>query len=91
MAFTQAPEQLTPREAEVMRYEEAQADKQMAYGLQMKELDIKVQTLESKWAAWLRLPGLILRLPLLVILGIGYIVHAIKGTEPSDNFWNLLK
>lgn len=74
-----------------MRYEEVQADKQMAYGLQMKELDIKVQTLESKWAAWLRLPGLILRLPLLVILGVGYIVHAVKGTEPSDNFWNLLK
>lgn len=91
MAFIQQPESFTPRELETMRYEKEQADAQMAYGLKIKELEIELQKLESRWAAWLRLPALIIKLPLLLVMGIAYIVHAITRIEPSENFWNLLK
>lgn len=89
--LTSLPDQLTPREAEQMRHDAEREDAQMAYGTKMKELDIELQKLESKWAAWLRLPSLVLKLPLLILLGIAYIVHVITGNEPSDNFYNLLK
>jgi hypothetical protein len=83
--------QLTPKEAEIMRYDAEREDKQMAYGMRMKELDIEVQKLEQKWNTLLRIPILIIKLPLLCILGIAYIVHAIVKVAPSEDFWRLLK
>lgn len=91
MSFQQLPEQLTPREAETMRYEEEQEKRQMEYGAAMKDKDIELQKLESKWSAWLRIPITIIKMPFLIILALAYVVHAVRGIEPSDNYWNLLK
>lgn len=74
-----------------MDREREQEKEQIAYGIEMKKMDIELAKLEAKWSAWLRLPSLIIRLPLLIILGIAYLIHAKKGIEPSDNFWRLLK
>lgn len=84
------PEQFTPREAETMRYEAERADKEMAFGMEMKKLDIEVQKIEAKWSVLLKIPIIIVKLPLLILLGIGYIIHAIRKIEPSENFWKLL-
>ena len=81
----------TPREAETMRYEAERADKEMAYGLKMKELDIEVQKLEARFTSLLRIPIIIIKLPVLVFFGIAYIVHAFMKIEPSESFWKLLK
>lgn len=89
--LTQYGESFTPREIETMRYEAERADKEMAYGMEMKKLDIELQKLEAKWSSWLRIPITIIKLPLYILMGIGYITHAIRKTEPSDNFWKLLK
>lgn len=89
--LTQLPDQFTPRELETMRYESERADKEMAYGLKMKELDIEVQKLETKFSSLLRIPITIVKLPLLILMGIAYIVHAIVKIEPSQDFWKLLK
>lgn len=85
------PNSFTPREMEQMRYEAERADKEMSYGMDMKRMDIEVQKLETKFSTLLRIPIVIIKLPLLILLGIAYIAHSIKGTEPSDNFWKLLK
>lgn len=87
----QMPDQLSPRESEIMRHDAEREDKQMEYGMKMKELDIEVEKLQSRWLALLRLPLFILKIPLILLLGIAYIVHAIRGSEPSDSFYNLLK
>lgn len=85
------PNSFSPRELEQMRYEAERSDKEMAYGMDMKKLDVEVQKLETKFSSLLRIPIIILKLPVLVLFGIGYVIHSIKGTEPSDNFWKLLK
>lgn len=85
------PNSFSPRELETMRYEAERADKEMAYGMDMKKMDIEVQKLETKFSSLLRIPIIIIKLPLLLLLGVAYITHSIKGTEPSENFWKLLK
>lgn len=91
MPFQQMSDVLTPREAEQMSYEREGEKLQIEYGLALRDKEIELQKLQAKWSAWLRLPSLILKLPLLIILGLAYIVHAIRAIEPSEDFWNLLK
>lgn len=82
---------LTPREREQMRYEEEQEKRQISYAERMKDKEIELARMEAKWSAWLRIPLIIIKLPVLIILSIAYIVHAIMKIEPSENFWNMLK
>ena len=89
--LSQAPDNLTPREHEQMRYEEEQEKRQIEYATAMKDKEIELAKMEAKWSAWLRIPILILKMPVLLVLGLAYIVHAIRGIEPSENFWNMLK
>lgn len=91
MPLVQPSETLTPREAYMLEYEKDQEIRQIEFGLQMKRLDIEADKVATKWQSLFKLPVLLLRLPLLLILGVAYIVHVCLKREPSDNFWNLLK
>lgn len=91
MPLTQAGPELTPREAYMLRYEQEQEERQLTYAAAMRDKDLELARMEAKWSVWLRIPILIIKLPLYVILGLAYIVHAIRGIEPSDNFWNMLR
>lgn len=75
----------------MLEHEKEQEIRQMEYGLKMKQLDVEVEKLQARWRSLLKLPVLILRLPLLLLLGVAYIIHVILKREPSDNFWNLLR
>ena len=90
----QEPEYITPRESVLMEYEERQSDKQIAYGTKLKELEIETLKIETKWYAVLRLPFLIIKLPVVMIaslfIGITFVVHAIRKTTPDDRFWEFL-
>jgi hypothetical protein len=61
------------------------------YTLRLKELDIEAQKLESRWAALLRLPITVIKLPVYIVFAIAYIVAVARKHEPSDSFWNFLK
>lgn len=91
MAIQSPNDQLTPREAYIYEYEKDQEIRNLDFTERMKDKDIELQRLQAKWSAWLRIPLIIVKLPLLIILALAYIVHAIRGIEPSENFWNLLK
>jgi hypothetical protein len=91
MPVQQPLDQLTPREAILMQNERESEERQIAFGIRMKELDIEAQKVESKWSALLRLPMAVIKLPMLVFLGISLVVCYIKGKEPSEHFWNILR
>lgn len=80
--------QLTPQE---MAYEREMFDKQTAFQLKIKELELEVAKIEARWGSWLKLPGMIIKLPLYVLLGIAYIVSMITKKEVPKEFWDLLK
>lgn len=72
---------LTPREYELMNHEKQQLELQMNHAVHMKNLDIEQQKLEAKWTAWLRLPYVLLTLPVRVLFVIPLTVYAITHQE----------
>lgn len=57
----------------------------------MKETELAIRELEVKWQSLLRIPVLIVKMPLLILFGIAYIIsvmtsHEIKSTE----FWRFV-
>ena len=91
MMAMQFRDQLTPREAQEQQYQKEMLELQMIHARTMKEKDIELAKLEARFSSWLRLPVLVLKLPVLLLLGVGYIVDRIKSQEQGDDFLNMLK
>lgn len=93
--LTQDNATLTPKESFMLEYDERMNDKQIAYGTKIKELELEEMKLEAKWNTWLKIPIIIIKLPLLcivgVLFGIAYIIHAVRGIEPSEKFWDIIR
>lgn len=94
--------ELTPREHFVLEHEAEQNRLMREHAVHMKELEIALQReknlasvelkrLEAKWTSLLRLPSLIIKLPILSLLGLGYLLYAVRGIDPGRDYWNLLK
>lgn len=93
--------ELTPKEHMLMEYEKEQNALNREYTVRLKELEIELKReenkakielkhLESKWASWLRLPSLLLKLPMLVVMSLAYVVAVAKKYDPPKKFWELL-
>lgn len=87
----QKHDQVTPRETLLHEWQKEEFLAQSEHAIRMKQLDIEHLKLESKLSAWYKIPVAILKLPLYILLGTGYIIHAIRKTEPSERFWEFLK
>ena len=90
MRAINASESLTSREREEFNQEKEIAKLQADYQLQYKQAELAIKKLETKWTQVLRIPFAIISLPVRFVFGIGYIVQAFKGTEPSEKFWEYL-
>lgn len=93
--------QLTPRESVVMERDTEELRLAREHAIRMKHLEIEaakeeyaaqleLERLKSKWATWLRLPVIILKLPLFVLLGLAYICSMFTKKEMPKRFWDLL-
>lgn len=101
MAFGEPQTQITPRETveHEWRVDEFRMQSEHATMLKRLELElarenhqaeIKLKELELKISSLLRIPILILKLPLFILLGIAYIVSVISKKENPKRFWDLL-
>jgi hypothetical protein len=52
---------------------------------------IELKKLEAKWSNLLRVPLLILKLPVALPLSFSYIFYILKGIDPPKDFWAFLK
>lgn len=84
-------DQITPREYETWQHEREMLELQMNHAKEMKLLEVEVEKLEARWSSLLKIPVMILMLPVRILFAFGYIVHAIKSSEPSESFWKLIK
>ncbi len=82
--------ELSQREKDEFEQEKEIAELQAQYQLQYKELELKLKKLEVSWTQVFRLPMAVIMLPVRFLFVFGYIVHAIRKTEPSDKFWDYL-
>ena len=64
---------------------------QIQMQMAINEADVKIKELESRWESWIALPRYVIKLPVLLLFGLAYIAHAIRGTKPTPQFWEFLK
>lgn len=84
-------DQITPREYETWRHDQEAWEAQAAHQVELKKLDIEVQKLEAKWTALFRIPVLIVKLPVLMILGVAFCIAVARKHELSESFWNYMR
>lgn len=82
---------LTPREQMTWEHEKEMAGLYHQQAVEMKKLELELARLETKWASWLRIPKLIVMLPVLLVLSIGAVISAARKSEFHAKFWDLLK
>lgn len=59
---------------------------------QMKQLELDIRTYEAKWQQLLRLPVLLIKLPLFILFGIAFCIAVARGDSiDSSDYWKLLK
>lgn len=92
--------QLSPRESMLMEHDTEERRLGREHAVRIKELElelarenhranIELKKLEAKWSSWLKIPVLIIKLPVLILLSFGYWLDSIRGSEPSKDFWKL--
>lgn len=93
--------QLTPREQVLMEAEKEENRLSREHAIQLKQLElaiskeenaaqIELKKLEAKWSSWLKIPVIIIKLPLFVLFGIAYIFSVFTKKEMPKRFWDLL-
>lgn len=86
----QQSDTLTQRELDEFKQEKEIAELQAEYQLKFKTLELEIKKIDTRWSQVFRLPMAIILLPVRILFAFGYLAHAIKGTEPSDKFWEFL-
>lgn len=100
--FTAENTELSPREYILMENETEQTRLAREHAVTLKQLEIELQRdknnatielkrLEAKWASWLRIPLLILKLPVMLPLSFSYIFYILRGIDPPKDFWAFLR
>lgn len=84
-------DRLSEREAAVMAHEREMTVLYNEQARIIKDKEVNLTALEAKWASWLRIPKILIMLPVYILFGLGYLVHAFRKSEPSDRFWDLLR
>ena len=82
--------EVTPRESIQHDWDVDMFRLQAEHATTMKRLEIEQLKVEARWNSWLKLPAMIIRLPVWCILSIGYIISSIRNKNPDNNFWKLL-
>lgn len=83
--------ELSPREHVLMEAEREENRLNREHAVTMKRLDLEVDKIEARWSILLKIPLLIVKLPVYMLFGIGYICSVLTHQEPSENFWKFLR
>lgn len=77
-------EELSGREWAEFNNQKEMWELQASHAKEMKLLDIELQKLEAKWASWLKIPVVIITLPIRVLLVIPLSIYAATKQEVPE-------
>ncbi len=86
-----APTEATSREYTLHEWEVDMFNRQAAHQQKLTELEIEKQKLDAKFNALLRLPFVIITLPVRILFLIPLCIYAVKHKEVPEELWNLLR
>lgn len=84
-------EQISPAEFERHQWKIEEFDKQADHAIRIKELELESERIAAKITAWFKIPLYLIKLPVMVVMGVGAAVSLARGKELSENFWRFLK
>lgn len=90
MAMT-TRETLTPREYEEFNQRKEFFEMQAQHELAVKDKELEVMRLEAKWSSWMKLPVMVLMLPVRVVMSFAVIISAITKQPLPQQFWDYMK
>lgn len=82
---------MSDREREEFQQEKEAAAIQGDYNLKLKEMDMEIARMEAKWTNILRLPIVIITLPVRILFGLAYVIAVVRKYDPGEKFWEFLK
>lgn len=83
-------ESLTPRELQEMEYEKQAWERQAEHQVRLKQLEIEVMKLEAKWGSWIKLPVILITLPVRILFVIPLSIYAAKKQPVPPEYWKFL-
>ena len=83
--------EMTGREYEQHQWDVEERERTIAFQLQLKQMDIELAKVEARWSTWLRLPVLLIKLPVMLVLAFGYCVGIVIKKEPPEQFWKFMR
>lgn len=84
-------EHLTPREVQEIQYEKEAWERQAQHQIALKNLEIQVMKEEARWGAWIKLPKLVILLPVLLLLVIPLSIYAATKQEVPEFYQRFFK
>lgn len=84
-------EVVSPAEFERHQWKLDEFEKQTAHAVQMKTLELEGDKLAAKVTAWFKLPLYIIKLPVMIVMGVGAAISLARGKDLSQDFWKFLR
>lgn len=84
-------ETLTPREYEEFNQRKEYFELQAEHELKVKNLELEVMKLEAKWSSWMKLPVMVLMLPVRILFGIAFICSVFVKKDLPAEYWRVIK
>lgn len=82
---------LSPKEYEEWNQRKEMFEMQAQHELAVKDKELEVMRLEAKWASWMKLPVMVLMLPVRILFGIAFICSVFTKKELPPEYWRMVK
>ena len=79
-------DKMTDFEREEFQQEKTVVEMQLEHAQKMKEMELEIARLEARFSSWLKLPLIVITLPVRVVLALGYAIGMIRK-QPDPEFW----
>lgn len=83
-------ETLSPKEYEEFNQRKEMFEMQAQHELAVKDKELEVMKLEAKWGSWMKLPVMVLMLPVRILFGIAFICSVFVKKELPAEYWRVI-
>lgn len=84
-------DEMSAREYTQHEWDKESWEKQAEHAIRIKQLDIEADKISARWNVLFRIPILIIKLPVLMILAVAFCIAVGRKQELSSSFWDYMR